>query len=215
MATDFLAKIPNNLRVSCDIYEYPGYQDVLDRRLYLSGAISYDNDAFSDPDVMSPEDIVQYILQFNREDKELKPEERKPIRLYINSPGGDIEQGFPIVSAIQLSRTPVYTINVGEWASMAFLIGITGHRRFSLPYMQFLMHDGSNFILGSTGKVQDQADFNKRFEKEVVKRHVLSHSKISEKEYDKRFREEWYMLPEDALEKGFIDHVVTSLDEIF
>ena len=211
--TDYF-KVPSDLRITCDMYEYLGFKDVLDRRLYLSGAISYDDDAFSDPGMMSPEDIVQYIFQFNREDRGLKPEDRKPIRLYINSPGGDIEQGFPIVSAIQLSQTPIHTINVGEWASMAFLIGITGHRRLSLPNMQFLMHDGSNFIHGSTGKVQDQADFNKRFEKDVVRRHVLSHSKITEKEYDKRFREEWYMLPEDALEKGFIDRIVESLDEI-
>ena len=207
---------PNGIKVGCDIYEYLGLQDIQDRRLYLKGIISSDMDGCSGTDYMTAEDIVNYILQFNREDQTagLSPTDRKPIRLYINSPGGDMTEGFPLVSAILLSKTPVYTINIGEWASMAFLIGISGHRRFSLPYMTFLMHDGSNFIHGSSSKVQDTAKFNERVEKEVVKRHVLAHSHITEKEYDKRFREEWYMLPEDALKNGFIDRIVESLDEI-
>ncbi len=208
--------LPRGIKVGCDIYEYLGLQDIQDRRLYLRGVIAADDDCSSSTDCMTAEDIVNYIIQFNREDKMagISPEDRKPIRLYINSPGGDMTEGFPLVSAIILSKTPVYTINIGEWASMAFLIGITGHKRFSLPYMTFLMHDGSNFIHGSTGKVQDTAKFNERVEKEVVKQHVLSHSHITEKEYDKRFREEWYMLPEDALKNGFIDAIVSDIDEI-
>lgn len=97
---------------------------------------------------------------------------------------------------------------------MAFLIGISGHKRYSLPNMVFLMHDGSNFMYGSTGKVQDEAKFHERYEQNVIKNHILKHSNMKETEYDILTRVEYYMLPEDALVHGFIDKIATSMDEI-
>ena len=158
--------------------------------------------------------LIEQIIQCNREDKGLPIDQRKPIRLYINSPGGDLFAGFGLIDAIKLSKTPVYTINVGQWCSMAFLIGISGHKRYSLPHVKFLMHDGHSFTYGSTAKAQDEAEFNKRYEKEVVKAHVLENSNMTSQEYDKVFRIEYYMLPKDALEKNFIDEIVTDLEAI-
>ena len=143
------------------------------------------------------------------------PAEREPIRLYINSPGGDVTEGFALISAMELSKTPIHTINMGQWSSMAFLIGIAGHKRFSLPKASFLMHDGSIFLYGSANKVKDRIEFENRVEDEVVKPFVLEHSKMSEEEYDKLDRKEFYMLAKDALKYGFIDEVITELDAIF
>ncbi|MBQ3453120.1 ATP-dependent Clp protease proteolytic subunit [Candidatus Saccharibacteria bacterium] len=132
--------------------------------------------------------IVEQILDINRIDDGIDPEEREPIRLYINSPGGDVTEGFALISAIEISKTPVYTINMGQWSSMAFLIGIAGHKRFSLPKASFLMHDGSIFLYGSANKVKDRVEFENRFENEVVKPFVLAHSKMLEEDYDKYVR---------------------------
>lgn len=71
---------------------------------------------------------------------------------------------------------------------MAFLIGIAGHKRFSLPKASFLMHDGSIFLYGSANKVKDRVEFENRFENEVVKPFVLKHSKMLEEDYDKYVR---------------------------
>ena len=141
-------------------------------------------------------------------------EDRRPIRLYINSPGGDVTEGFALVSAIELSKTPIWTINMGEWCSMAFLIGITGHKRLSLPNMTFLMHEGTSFAGGSASKMQDRAKFDERFQCEVIKKHILRHSVMDSDTYDAQERVEFYMLPEDALEYGFIDEVVADIDTI-
>lgn len=196
------------------------YEDAFtDRRLYLYGEIepkeTESSGAYVGTSMTSW--LVDRIIDINREDAEaeIPPEERKPIRLYINSPGGDITEGFALVSAIELSKTPVWTINVGQWCSMAFLIGITGHKRLSMPNMTFLMHEGMSFAGGSASKMQDRADFDKRFEDEVIKQHVLAHSKMNGESYDALKRVEVYMLPKDALRYGFIDEIAEDIDVIF
>lgn len=183
-----------------------------DRRLYLLAGIEPAED--EDECMSKATQIVDDILSYNRADVGVAPEERVPIRLYINSPGGNICEGFSVVSAIELSKTPVYTINIGMWSSMAFLIGITGHKRFSFPYMTFLMHDGTNFTFDSGSKAQDKMKFDERFEREIIKSHVLKHSNMKSTEYDALTRVEYYMLPEDAKERGFIDEIVTNIDTI-
>ena len=197
----------------CDLDQYLRLKDAQDRRLYLYGSIGVvDYDVFGEDSITAW--LIEQIMMFNRIDKDTPPHERDPIRLYINSPGGDLVEGTALISVIELSKTPVYTINVGQWCSMAFLIGIAGKKRFSLPNATFLMHDGTSGAFGSTSKVQDQMEFERRFEKEVVKAHVLKHSSMKSVDYDALARVELYMLPEDALERGFIDEIVDDIDKI-
>lgn len=205
-----------SLNVECSLEEFSRERETEDRRLYLNGEIEsldYESKCMYVSTSMTGK-IVERIFDFNRADKGLPVEERKPIRLYINSPGGEITEGFALLSAIEISKTPVYTINVGEWCSMAFFIGITGHRRFAMPHTTFLMHEGMSFDSGSASKMQDRAKFNERFKHEVIKPHVLKHSKMDSEEYDDLERVEFYMLPEDALMRGFIDEIVKNIDDI-
>lgn len=203
------------LRVNCDVEEYANLKDLERRKLYLSCEINtLDNEEGCNEYLSNVGHIVKAILDFNEEDRGIDPAKRHPIRLFINSPGGSIAEGFPLVSAIELSKTPVYTINIGTWASMAFWIGIAGHKRFALPYTEFLLHEGTLFTMGTAGSVQDTIEFNKRYKEKVIKRHVLRHSKMSSEEYDATLRRENYMLPEDALKFGFIDEIVSDIDTI-
>lgn len=205
----------NILKVSATIEECLILDDLKERRLYLTHCINPVDDEESLNDHLSSiGQMVKFIFDCNREDQNLPVDERKPIKIYINSPGGDLGEGFSLISAIELSKTPIWTINIGQWSSMSFYIGITGHRRFSLPYMTFLLHDGTSGAFGSTNKVQDRVKFDERFELEVVKKHVLRHGTMSEHEYDAQSRVEYYMLPEDALKLGFIDEIVTDLRTI-
>ena len=216
--THVITSIPGkfNVNVECGIEEWSRERELEDRRLYLYGEILGidEEDKCMYMSVSMTSKIVERIFDFNRLDEGIPIEDREPIRLYINSPGGDVEEGFALLSAIELSKTPVYTINVGQWSSMAFLIGITGHKRLSLPYMTFLMHEGFSFAGGAASKVKDRMDFEERFNNEVVKRHILKYGTISESEYDDNIRKEFYMLPEDALAYGFIDEIVKDIDTV-
>lgn len=195
--------------------EYDYYKEVENRRLYLIRAIDWITDEGMGNIYLSQcSRLVSKIMQFNREDLGKDPEDRKPIILYINCPGGDMNEGLGLVGAIETSNTPVYTVNIGQWSSMAFLIGITGDKRFALPYTTFLMHDGNFDVEGSTHKVLDTAAFMEKVEKEVIKKHVIKHSNMKARDYNKCVKLEYYMLPKEALEWGFIDKIVTDINEI-
>ena len=178
-------------------------KDLKQRKLFLVGDI----------DQCSVAGIVRNIMQFNCEDKGIKPDDRDPILLYITSSGGEIDAGFELIDIILGSKTPVYTINLGYQYSMGFLIGLAGHKRFATANAKFLMHDGSNFIYGTGTKVQDRMEFQKRVEKRI-KEYVISRSKITDKEYDKKLRVEWYLFADEAKEKGFTDYIIGDSCEI-
>lgn len=176
------------------------------RRLYL-------NDEIDDCTV---EPIVRAILQYNEEDKGLQVKDRKPIILYCTSNGGSVTDGFSVINIIETSKTPVYTVNLAYQYSMGFLIGLVGHKRYAMPDATFLMHDGTNVVWDSAAKCKDQLEFQEKMAQRI-KRLVLSHSNITEKQYDENYRKEWYTYPEEAKALGFTDYIIgedCDIDEI-
>lgn len=181
-------------------------KDLQQRKLFLLNEVAQ----------ITVADIVHSIMQYNAEDKGIDPAERKPILLYISSPGGEVSAGFELIDVITSSKTPVYTINLGAWYSMAFLIGIAGHKRFATPYSKFLMHDGQDMVWDSGAKVQDRMEFQRRMEQRI-KNYIISHSKITDEEYDSKYRVEWYLFADEAKEKGFCDYILGTdcdIDEV-
>lgn len=181
-------------------------KDLKQRKLFLN----------TDIEQMSVADIVKHIMQYNKEDKEVPPEDRRPILLYVTSNGGEVDSGFELIDIIQSSKTPVYTINLGYQYSMGFLIGLAGHKRYATQNAKFLMHDGSNFVYNSGAKAQDQMEFQKKVE-ERVRQYIISRSKLTDEEYDKKLRVEWYLFADEAKEKGFVDYIIgedCTIDEV-
>lgn len=182
-------------------------EDLEGRRLYINFGI----------DDMVIESIVYQIMRFNRQDKGKPIEDRVPIKLYINSPGGDVTAGYGLIDAIITSKTPVWTINQAMCASMGFLIFIAGQRRYSMPHAEFLMHDGQNMAYGSTAKMKDRMDFELGELEQMTKNYIINRTKISSDLYDEKYRVEWYFLPPKAKEVGVIDYIVgedCDIDEI-
>lgn len=183
------------------------FEDLEGRRIYLNCEI--------DENVM--DSAVYHILRFNRLDKGIPVEARKPIILYINSPGGNVIDGYGLIDVIRESKTPVYTVNLAFAASMGFLIFIAGHKRYSLPRAEFLLHDGSTGDIGSMLKVKDRIDFEANQVAEMTKQYVLDRTSIDEATYNEKLRVEWYFLPEEGKKIGAVDYIVgkdCSIDEI-
>ena len=58
-------------------------------------------------------EVSRLIMHFNKLDRDVPVEERRPIKLLIYSYGGDGNACFSLLDIIALSKTPVYTINMG------------------------------------------------------------------------------------------------------
>ena len=182
-------------------------EDSEGRRLYLNCEI----------DETIVDTAVYNILRYNRMDKGIPVEERKPIIIYINSPGGCVSDGYSLIDAIRLSKTPVYTVNLALSASMGFLIYIAGHKRYAMPHSEFLLHDGSTMAYGSTAKMRDRMEFETVELGRETKEYILSRTKIGEELYNEKYRCEWYFLPQKGKEIGAVDYIIgedCELDEI-
>jgi ATP-dependent Clp protease protease subunit len=173
-------------------------EDLDERRLYI-------NDIIDDEIIM---DIGYHILRYNRLDKDIKQEERKPITLYINTDGGGLYSANSLISLIENSVTPVHTVNLGRCFSAGFLIFIAGKKRYTLDNGIFLLHDGQNGDINATGKYFDKASFEKNVIEKKVKDYVLEKTAITPKMYDKNYRVEWYMSAEKAMELNVCDYIV-------
>lgn len=189
-----------------------GYEDSLvmedyrDRKIYINHAI--DNEV--------ADMIIFYILRYNAEDKGIPIEERKPIRIFLSTNGGDLTEGMACMSAIKNSKTPVWTISFGSLYSMGFHIFLTGSRRIITPEVTFLNHDGSYYIGGNTGTVLD----NVKFYQEQLKRlndYTIERTKITDKKLKQMERNEVFFFAEEALSLGIATDIIgvtADLDEI-
>ena len=108
--------------------------------------------------------IDNYIRFFNKQDEQenIPIEKRKPIKLYIDSIGGDIMGTLTIIDSIRQSNTPVITINTGQAYSGGFFCFIAGHKRISYPNASFLFHEGSTGTFADANKFNNWADFYKK-----------------------------------------------------
>lgn len=158
-------------------------------------------------------DIPLYIFKWNKEDAELPVEDRKPIKIFINSNGGDVNVTLFTASVIALSKTPVITIGMGRAYSSGGLLLMAGHKRLIFDTTSILIHDGSTGAIGDTGKVLDNLEFTKESEERVMN-FILSHTKIPKELMKENYRRDWFMFSDDAIKYGIADKIITSIDEI-
>lgn len=156
--------------------------------------------------------IDSYIRFFNRQDEQdgIPIEERIPIKIYIDSPGGDLIATFTMINSIRMSKTPVWTINIGAAYSGGFFTFIAGHKRFAYPLASFLFHEGSTGTSGDAGKFRNFADFYKK-ELDNLKKVVLEYTDITEEDYEKHINDDWWFTAEEALEYGICDEITKEL----
>ncbi|MDO4365515.1 MAG: ATP-dependent Clp endopeptidase proteolytic subunit ClpP [bacterium] len=79
---------------------------------------------------------------------------KKPVSMYINSPGGSVTAGLAIYDTMQFISCPVHTYCIGQAASMGAVLltaGEKGHR-FALPNARIMIHQPWG---GAEGKASD------------------------------------------------------------
>ena len=149
--------------------------------------------------------IVAQMLLLDSENPE------KDIMLYINSPGGSVTAGLAIYDTMQHIRADVQTICLGQAASMgAFLLcsGTKG-KRMALPHSRVLIHQPLGGAQGQATDIEIQAQEILRIKKnlnEIMAANTGQSIKKIEKDTDR----DYIMTPQEALEYGMIDKVITK-----
>lgn len=153
------------------------------------------------------ENICLMIMQWNKEDKRLPSDCRKPIYIYINSDGGDVISGSQVLSSISTSTTPVITIGFAKCASMGSYILAAGHKRYCFPNTIVLYHDGQTGYVSSSNKGKDIQKFYDNLEKRMTD-FMIEHSNMSAEFLEEIKDREYYMFAEEAKERGIVDGII-------
>lgn len=146
----------------------------------------------------------------------LEADSDKPIYLYIDSPGGSIDDGFGLYDMIRFINAPVYTIGMGLIASMGvtLFLSVPKERRFSLPNSHYLIHQP---LMGGSRGVATDIEITAQ---EISKARETLTKLIAEatgKDFDtvkKDTERDHWLTADEALEYGIAGKIIKSRSEL-
>jgi ATP-dependent Clp protease protease subunit len=149
----------------------------------------------------------------------------KPIKFYINSPGGSVTAGLSIYDTMQFVKCPIHTMVMGQACSMGSFLAQAGTagKRIVLPESRTMIHRVSSGTPGTSGSIHVQ-----ELEFEDARRHYEESRKINKrltelyvrhnsagKEYDELFETmkfDTFLTAQEAVDSGFADKVMERRD---
>jgi len=148
--------------------------------------------------------IVAQLLWLDREDPD------QEIRMYINSPGGQVHAGLAIFDTMKLVKAPVSTYAIGLAASFGTVILAAGTRgrRFAMPSATIHMHQPHG---GTQGQASDLLiEANEIIRERAILTQILSESTGQPKEVIEHDTDrDFYMDAHKAVEYGLVDSVLS------
>ncbi|MDR3138420.1 MAG: ATP-dependent Clp protease proteolytic subunit [Treponema sp.] len=138
-----------------------------------------------------------------------------PIRVFIDSPGGDADAGYAIFDMIRFVKPPVWTIGMGLVASAAAIIQLASPReqRFGLPNSHYLIHQPLSGIRGVATDIEIHArELDKLREK--INRLIAEETGIDHAQVEKDTDRDYWMTAEEAVNYGLISRIITRREEL-
>ncbi|NNM67158.1 MAG: ATP-dependent Clp protease proteolytic subunit [Spirochaetales bacterium] len=168
------------------------------RTLLLSGEI----------DKSLAERIVRQLLV-------LEAESSDPIKLFIDSPGGDADAGYAIFDMIRFVKAPVWIVGMGLVASAGALVLLAApkERRVGLPNSHYLIHQPLSGVRGVATEIEIHAQ-------EIEKLRVRINNLIAQEtgqslaRVEKDTDRDFWMNSEEAQQYGLLSRVITRRDEL-
>lgn len=159
-------------------------------------------------DDKSAKDVVSKLLLLDYD----KP--GTEIKFYINSPGGVVTSGMVIYDTMRMIKSPVSTICMGLAASMGSILLSGGQKgnRYIYPNGEVMIHQPSlgGFIRGVSTDLEIQARQTKKV-KEMGAKILAENCGKSIEQVMKDFDRDYWMNPEEAVEYGIVDKIITNL----
>ena len=147
----------------------------------------------------------------------------KPIKLFINSPGGSVTAGLAIYDTMQFIKPEVHTYVIGQACSMGSFLAMAGAagKRFVLPQSRTMIHRVSSGTRGTGGSVYVQElemednirhlEEAKKINKRLTELYV--HHNTADKTYEEMaetMKYDTFLDAQDAVTWGLADKVVES-----
>ena len=170
-----------------------GTRLLLDRIIYLGTEI----------DNTCANSMVQQFICLQLDDP------KKPITLYINSPGGSIVDGMAIYNMIQRTSCPVHAVVAGMAASMGAVIlsGCTKGERAILPHGEVLLHQPLGGARGQATDVEISANRILKMKRRLLQLLAKNTGHPYEKLVEDCDRDYW-LDAEEAKAYGIIDKIL-------
>ena len=153
--------------------------------------------------------VVAQLLYLNSLDT------KKPISLYIQSPGGSVYAGLAIYDTMQMIDAPVSTLAVGFTASMgtALLTSGASGQRYALPHATIHMHPAGGGSQGYTEDVRIATREQERVQAQLF--HLIGkHTGHHWKEIEESFLRDKFMSAPEAKDFGLIDEVMGDTSDV-
>jgi len=182
----------------------PNWQDILTgkmlktRTILLSGEIRK---------VLAEKTIRQLLLMEAMGDD--------PVRIFIDSPGGDADAGYAIFDMIRFIRPPVWTVGMGLVASAAAIIQLAApkERRIGLPNSHYLIHQPLSGIRGVATDIEIHARELEKL-REKINRLIADETGQPFNQIEKDTDRDYWMSAQEAVSYGLISRIITNRDEI-
>ena len=140
--------------------------------------------------------------------KELEDQSNDPIYLILDSPGGSVIDGNVLVSAIESSSVPVYTVCHRICASMAAVIHQYGKKRMMIDRSVLMFHQASASSQGTIDEMKSMTDFLYNYI-EKTERFIANRAGMPYEQYKLSNMQNIWIDSEDATQKKFNDQIIS------
>ena len=138
-----------------------------------------------------------------------------PIRVFIDSPGGDADAGYAIFDMMRFVKPKVYTIGMGLVASAGAIILLASpkEQRIGLPNSHYLIHQPLSGIRGVATEIEIHAKELEKLQKKINKL-ISEETGMDEAQVEKDTDRDFWMSSEEAKEYGLISSIISKREEL-
>ena len=149
--------------------------------------------------------VISQLLYLNAKDI------KKPIHLYISSPGGSVLDGYGIIDTMNLIEAPVYTYTIGLAASMGALIFLNGVKRYMLPHSELMLHQPLGGVSGQASDIEITANRIIKMKKDINEM-IATKCNLDIEKVEKFIDRDRYFNATEAIEYGLADEIIKKIE---
>ena len=149
--------------------------------------------------------VISQLLYLNVKDS------KKPIHLYISSPGGSVLDGYGIIDTMNLIEAPVYTYTIGLAASMGALIFLNGTNRYMLPHSELMLHQPLGGVSGQASDIEITANRIIKMKKDINEM-IATRCNLDIEKVEKFIDRDRYFNATEAIEYGLADEIIKKIE---